>query len=215
MKKVLSLLIFIPTYLCSSEIALYQMSNQADVFRIAFQNPENLIGAFNLLSADMKQSRLKEAVREVQGYLHTPEIKKFVIIDEAKKVVGFIVFKLCKDMSLETLQKQFVSAGKPEGFNADFIKQKFPAVKALEAECKVFLKIMLVGISSEARRKGHGKKLLNHTLECVKAKCPLLSHAVLIVNVDNTAARGLYESVGFALQKIDNDTQIAEYQKNF
>ena len=75
--------------------------------------------------------------------------------------------------------------------------------------------ILNIAVDSKYRRKGYGRKLLEHTFERMKSAG--IKECALEVRLSNHAARNLYESSGMHLQSIETeyyvDEDAAEYTR--
>lgn len=217
MKKLLIVLVAsLSIFAGEINIVDYDESFRDAVMTIACQHPNQFFSGSvvvrkGLMSQTMFDLENKKGFDALLQQQHA--ITKLLV--SQKKVIGFVVFFKAREQSLESLRKIMEAQGLP--FNEEFFRMHMPNLPLLEAEAAEFIKLEAIAVSDGFQRQGFGSKLLHIVEEEAHQRWPLVRKVILDTNVDNDAARPLYEKHGYIVCPIQPQhcqlLEIVEYEK--
>lgn len=218
MKKLLIVLVAsLPIFAGEINLVDYDDSFKNQVIAIAFQHQNKFFGGSSVvrkgfISQEMFDLENKKGFDELLRQQHHVVTK---LLMSQKKVIGFVVFFKAREQSLESLRKIMEAQGLP--FNEEFFRMHMPNLPLLEAEAAEFIKLEAIAVSDDFQRQGFGSKLLHIVEEEAHQRWPLVRKVILDTNVDNDAARSLYEKHGYIVCPIQPQhcqlLEIVEYEK--
>lgn len=179
----------------------YTPSHKDGVMEIVFQEPLRFFAGSSVVKRGFMPAEVFafENSKEMENVFNDKLRIKKVLVD-GQKVIGFIEFFKTKEMSLESLKTQCQAQGLP--FDEKQVLAMMPYLKKTDAECAEFVKIECLAVSTTCRRKGFGRKLMQHALDTIQQLWPTIKKVQLDVNADNDSARKLYETEGFIASEI-------------
>lgn len=139
----------------------------------------------------------EETQRVFASYLHDSSYVKRIMLFK-KGIVGFSIISKSRELSLESLKRAAQEQYKIAVDEEEVIAQ-MPHIKKTDAECPEVAKIEGIAVIKGFRRLGIGKILLLDALSQIKKMDGQPKKVIAEMNCDNTAARKLFERVGFSI----------------
>lgn len=190
------------------EIVNYQLSHKDQMIELAFQNNKTLFGGDHAtMSREVFDMAYKKMLLSSLGNDH--KITKVLI--DSNRVIGFIIF--FKTMH-KTVRASDEKRPKRSIINRLLFRSKNSKVPHRD---QALGKIEALVIAQDARQRGHGRALLQHSIIVMKQLWPAIRTIRLNVRPDNRNALKFYESEGFVRsvdQKAFSVKNMIMYEKH-
>lgn len=185
------------------------------VIKLAKDNFNNIFGPIQELTKN-NASTDKLMTTEIKESLDKPNFTTKILLDN-NKVIGFINFGKTKEENLEDIKEEL----KAYGLNVEDsqILSLLPNTKNKNDKIKEIVKIEILAVDKDHRRKGYGKKLMEEALKQISKDFKDIDTITVDVLENNTSAKALYESFGFKKFQEDNfyncsNIKILSYKKD-
>lgn|GEM_PF-1102100 len=204
-----------------SVVVDYVASRRDAAMKMSFEDSLSFFAGSEFVVANgaMKKEQFENFKKSVvEEMLDNPRKVKKVMIDLGK-VAGFICFYKFEEQSLESMGEKTQAAGiqlTPEVLAT--VKAMHPHIKETAAECKTLALIKAIAFSSEFRRRGYTRALINNAIEHVKTYWLRIESIMVDLNVNDNIARRLYETEGFKVSANQpahlEMMKVVQYEKN-
>ncbi len=177
--------------------------HQETVMAIVTETQDSFFPGINSVPAAQRSMVEQASIKQFESNLTTVGYITFLLcVDEDP--VGFVQYFFYKESCesvIRGLESQGISLEQLIELNPAFMDQLRAQFPDKDVDALPLGKIEGIAVAKKYQRQGYGKKLFQHAVEQLINDEKQVASINLIVDVDNEAARRLYESEGFVIDE--------------